>query len=40
MCINFEDIINEINIEIDDIEIRLASLGKTNQEITEIVVKL
>lgn len=37
--INFEDIINEIIKEIGDIDGRLAALGKTNQEVTELIEK-
>jgi len=37
--INFEDIINEIIKEIGDIDGRLAALGKTNQEVNELIEK-
>ncbi len=38
--INFEDIYIDINKEIGDIDGRLENLGKTNQEITELVEKI
>jgi|LSQX01.1.fsa_nt_gb energy-coupling factor transporter ATP-binding protein EcfA2 len=38
--INFENIINEITKEIGDIDGRLTALGKTNQEVSELIEKL
>ncbi len=38
--IDFEDIINEIFKEVEDIDGRLTTLGKSNQEISELIVKL